>query len=150
MPCWMAAPPVRAEGFSGMQAPIERHPVPLSLFNGGIYVTATDGMAIADSPRSAERLGVNYMDRDYILGALRDGKSTIGQPVMGKKALAPVFVMTAPIRDARGAIIGAVAGVTNLGAPSFLDQITFPLRLWSRSTPTEPWPVPCFQAFRSR
>ena len=35
------------------------------------YITGTDGTAIADTPVSAERLGVNYMDRDYVLGALR-------------------------------------------------------------------------------
>ena len=115
---------VFAKGPGALQALIERHPVPLSLFNAGLYITGTDGTAIADTPVSAERLGVNYMDRDYVLGALRDGKSTIGQPVMGKKALAPVIVMTTPIRDAQGTIIGAIAGVTNLGAPNFLDQIT--------------------------
>ncbi len=107
-----------------MQALIEQHPVVVALFNGGVFVAGSDGTAIADVPSSAGRLGVNYMDRDYIVGALSEGKSTIGQPVMGRKAQAPVFVMGTPIRDAQGVVIGAVAGVTNLGAPNFLDQIT--------------------------
>jgi len=107
-----------------LQALLEQHPVPLSLFNGGLYITGADGTAIADFPTSAGRLGVNYIDRDYILGALKDGKPTIGQPVMSKMGKAPVVVMTAPIRDTKGQVTGAIAGVTNLDAPNFLDQIT--------------------------
>jgi len=42
------------------------------------------------------------MDIDTIAAALKEGKSTVGRPVMGKKSQAPLFGMTMPVRDAQG------------------------------------------------
>jgi PAS domain S-box-containing protein len=93
------------------------------LFGGGGIIYRLDGTAIADSLPATGRIGVNYMDVDTVATALKEGKSNIGKPIMGKKLGAPVFGMTVPIRDAQGNVIGAFAGVTNLGAPNFLDKI---------------------------
>ena len=93
-----------------------------SLFNGGGVVHRRDGTAVADSVPASGRIGVNYMDVETVATTLNEGRSTIGRAVIGKKLGAPVFGMTAPIRDARGKVIGALAGVTNLGLPNFLDQ----------------------------
>ena len=93
-------------------------------FNGGIIAYRLDGTAIAEVPLSAGRIGVNYMDIDTIAAALKDGKSTIGRPLMGKKLLTPVFGVTVPIRDTQGKVIGALAGVTDLSKSSFLDVVT--------------------------
>ncbi len=93
------------------------------LFGGGGIIYRSDGTAIADSLPATGRIGVNYMDVDTVAIALKTGKSNIGKPIMGKKLGAPVFGMTAPIRDAQGKVIGAFAGVTNLGVPNFLDKI---------------------------
>lgn len=41
---------------------------------------------------------------------------------MGKTAKASVLVMTAPIRDAQGQVIGALAGSINLSISNFLDD----------------------------
>jgi PAS domain S-box-containing protein len=109
---------------AALQTLLDDGPILHSLFNGGVIAYRLDGTAIAEIPREAGRVGTNYMDIDTVATALRDGKSNIGRPVMGKKLNAPVFGMTAPIRDAQGTIIGALAGVVNLGIPSFLDQIT--------------------------
>ncbi len=106
-----------------IQAQLEQRPILSQMFNGGAIVVRADGTAIAEAPQSAGRIGVNYMDVDTIAAALKEGKSTIGRPVMGKKLMAPVFGMTAPIRDARGRVIGALSGVINLGLPNFLDKI---------------------------
>ena len=111
-------------GPAAMQAYIERRPYLQSLFNGGAYVMRLDGTVIADLPLSAGRLGGNYMDRDFVAMALREGRSSIGRPVMGKKAQAPVLVVTVPIRDGQDRVIGALSGLTNLEFPNFLDQIT--------------------------
>lgn len=107
-----------------MQNFLEQLPLLQRLFNAGVLAYRLDGTAIAEVPLSAGRIGVNYMDIDTIAAALKEGKSTISRPVMGKKLLAPVFGMTVPIRDAQGQVIGAVSGVINLGQPSFLDRIT--------------------------
>lgn len=107
---------------AAMQTFLERLPLLQRLFNAGVLAYRLDGTAIAEVPLSAGRVGINYMDIDTIAAALKQGKSTISRPVMGKKLLAPVFGMTAPIRNAQGQVIGAVSGVINLGQPSFLDQ----------------------------
>ncbi len=116
--------PAMLDNTVALQTSLEQRLVFQGLFNGGTFATRLDGTATASIPLAAERLGVNYMDRDYMSTALKEGKATIGRPVMGKKLLAPIFVMAAPIRNAQGQVIGALAGVTNLGTPNFLDKIT--------------------------
>ena len=116
--------PALLSNMAALQVLLEQRPVLQSLFNGGVTALGLDGTAIADVPLSAGRIGVNYMDVDVTASALREGKSTISRPIMGKKLRAPVFVMAVPIRDTRGKVIGALAGVTDLGKPNFLDKIT--------------------------
>jgi PAS domain S-box-containing protein len=69
------------------------------------------------------RIGVNYSDRDWMIEVLK-GKSTISNPVMGKKLKAPLFAMTCPIRDAKGKVIGALWGAITLDKQNFLSKIT--------------------------
>jgi PAS domain S-box-containing protein len=107
-----------------LQALLEQRPLLELLFNGGAWVAGPDGTVIADLPRSANRLGVNYMDRDFVVAALKGGQPTIGQPVMGRQLKSPVFPMSTPVRSAQGQVIGVIVGVTDLGRPSFLDKVT--------------------------
>ena len=109
---------------AALQIRLEQRPLLQLLFNAGAFVTDLEGTAIADVSLSANRIGVNYMERDFIVATLKQGKSAIGRPVMGKQLQAPVFVMSAPVRNAQGKVIGALAGVTNLGEQSFLDTLS--------------------------
>jgi signal transduction histidine kinase/ActR/RegA family two-component response regulator/HPt (histidine-containing phosphotransfer) domain-containing protein len=111
-------------GPAAMQSSLEQRVIAPFLFNGGIIVCDIDGNAVADIPVTTGRRGVNYGDIDVIATALSEGRSTIGEPVIGKKLGLPVFGMAAPVRDAQGKVIGAVAGVINLAIPGFFDQIT--------------------------
>ena len=108
---------------AAMQALLEQLPIFSGMFNGGVFVTDVDGTAVADVPRSAGRIGTNYLDRSSVANPLKDGKSMIGAPAMGKMLKAPIFSMTAPLRDARGRIVGVLVGTINLGKPNFLDRI---------------------------
>ena len=116
--------PVMLSNPAALQMFLENLPLFQELFNGGSFVTGVDGTAIAALPSSVQRVGINYMERDFIVAALRDGKATVGQPVIGKQLHAPMFVMATPIRNAQGKVIGALAGVTNLATPNFLDRMT--------------------------
>ena len=109
---------------AALQALLERHPVLQSLFNGGTFVTGIEGIAIVDVSLSAGRLGVNFMDRDFIANALNEGKATIGQPVICKTLLTPGFSIGVPIWDTQGKVIGVLAGTTNLAMPNFMDKIS--------------------------
>ena len=94
-----------------------------SMFNAGVIVVRADGTAIAELPLSAARIGTNYMDVDSVRTALKEGKSSISKPVIGKTLKNPVFNMAEPIRDAQGKVIGALLGVINLSQPNFLDKM---------------------------
>jgi PAS domain-containing protein len=109
---------------TAVQTRLEQRPLLQLLFNAGCFVTGLDGTAIANVPRSANRIGVNYMERDFIVATLKEGKSAIGRPVIGKQLKAPIFVMSVPVHDAQGKVIGALAGVTHLGEQSFLDTLS--------------------------
>ena len=106
-----------------LQATLDNTPLLLLLFNAGAFVTDQHGTPIADTPSTAGRLGRNVMDRDYMVKALKEGKASVGRPVIGKTLKSPVVSMAAPMRDARGVVIGAVVGITNLQQRSFFDKV---------------------------
>lgn len=107
-----------------VQSVLNERPLLLRLFNGGVIVVRLNGTAAAEIPLTAQRVGTNYLDIDSVEAALRRGQATIGQPVMGKKLLAPLFGMTAPIRDGHGKVIGALSGVVNLSKANFLEMVS--------------------------
>ena len=106
-----------------LQKTLEDLPIFQSLFNGGTFITDKNGQAIASLPLSLDRIGVNYIDRDYIANTLRDGNATIGRPVIGRQIKAPVFGMGVPIRNKNGQVIAALAGIINLSESNFMDRI---------------------------
>ena len=109
---------------SSVQAFLGDQLVLSGLFSGGIFVTRQDGTAIAEVPLSMGRVGLNFIDREAVASVLRQGKSMIDNPVMGKKPAVPVFGMTAPIRDANGKVAGALVGVVALQDADFLNHLT--------------------------
>ena len=115
--------PAHVSNATILQSSLEQRTSLLSRFNGGVNVLSLDGVVVSTAPPNPARLGVSYMDRNYVVAALKDGKTSIGRPVMGKVLQAPIFSMVAPIRDPQGKVIGALAGVTDLGKPNFLDMI---------------------------
>lgn len=116
--------PAMMRNTANLQKQLVARPLLHSQFNAGIFVTRLDGEAIADLSHIPKRVGNNFMNQEVIAAALKNGESTIGRPTMGKLLKAPVFGMAVPIRDAEGKVIGALAGITNLGAPNFLDHFT--------------------------
>ena len=109
---------------ASLQTQLEQRPILQVLFNGGTWVANANGTVVADVPLTAQRQGVNYLDRDFIAAVLKDGQSVIGPPVMGKKLNTPVFSIVVALRDPQGQVIGVLSGVTDLGRPNFLDKIT--------------------------
>ena len=94
------------------------------LFNGGFFILDENGVAIADFPLSAERLGIDYGDNKFIAATLREGKASISQPVIGRKLAKPIIGMTVPIFGEDKKIIGALNSVIQLDLPNFFDQVT--------------------------
>ena len=109
---------------AALQTFLEQRPILQLMFNTGVHATGVDGVAVAAAPFSSDRIGINYADRDYMHGAVKVGKSTIGRPVLGRVLKAPAIGMAVPIRDDKAQIIGALVGAINLGQPNFLDRVT--------------------------
>lgn len=110
--------PASVQRYLDQQAVLHFH------FNGGYFVLSKRGIVIADSPLANGRVGVDFMERKYARGALKDGKATVGDPVMGKALKAPVFSIAVPVSDGNGKVIAALVGTTDLGRHNFLDKIT--------------------------
>lgn len=94
------------------------------LFNGGVIAYNLDGMAIAEVPLAAGRVGANHRARDYLVSTLEHGKPMVGQTVISTAPAAKFFAIAVPVHDEQGKVIGALAGVTNLEIPNFLTKIT--------------------------
>ncbi len=110
---------------AALQAYLEQLPLLQAEFNGGALIVSLDGTTLADAPRILGRTGVNLSGVDAVGMALKLGIAAVGQPATDPLLRARVFGMAAPIRDARGQVKGAVYGLTDLGKPNFLDQITY-------------------------
>ena len=111
-------------GPESVQAQLEGWKNLFTKFNGGTFVAGADGTAIAAIPLSSDRVGVNYMDREYLVKALKGGQVAIGSPVMGRTSKTPVVVVAVPLRNERREIVGALTGVINMAEPNFLDHVT--------------------------
>ena len=107
---------------ASLQKLLEQHPLLQILFNAGIFVTRSDGVAIAEFPLIG-RIGLNYMDRDHVATALTNGKASVGKPTLGKRVQAASFAITIPVFDSSGKVIGALSGATDLSKPNFLDSL---------------------------
>ena len=107
---------------AALQVHLAQRPLLQLLFNAGAWFSRQDGIVVASNLPSL--IGTNYADREYMIAVLKAGKSTISKPITGKVLKDPIIVMAAPIRDAQGRVIGALAGVTDLSKPNFLDDIT--------------------------
>ena len=110
---------------AALQAFLEQRPILSILFNVGVFVTGKDGIAIADYPRIAGRVGTNYSDREHVATVLKEGKTRFSKPVAGRVIHgAPSLPLSVPIHDKHGRVIGVLVGPTNLSSPSFLDKVT--------------------------
>jgi len=106
-----------------LQGFLEGLPILQGPFDGGIIALGLDGTALADTSKSPERIGANYLDDSAITTALKEGKRAISRPVVDRVLKKPVFFMVVPISDAQGKVVGALAGVTTLDLPNFLDKV---------------------------
>ena len=106
-----------------LQTTLDEQLVIQRLFNAGAFVVGTDGVAVASIPSTIKRIGISYMERDYIIAALKEGKATITRPVIGKVLGTPIFNIVVPVRDSQGTVVAALVGVTDLGKPNFLDKV---------------------------
>ncbi len=106
-----------------LQSLLEGRKVLQSLFNAGTRVNNINADVLASVPLTPERMAANYADRDYMNIALKEGRTGIGRPVIGRVLKKPVMSIATPIRDKSGRIIGTLAGSMTLSESDFFDRI---------------------------
>jgi PAS domain S-box-containing protein len=121
----MAVPLAAAQRHApqSVQATLEAHPILPRLFNGGAFLTDAQGIAIASFPRSAQRVGLSFRDRDHIVHALQTGQPKVGKPVISKTLGSPIASIAVPLRQPNGEISGTLVGVIDLAHANFSSQI---------------------------
>lgn len=95
-----------------------------SLFNATLSIQNSDAIAISGWPKSLEIAGKNYTDRDFVVNPLKQNRSTIGLPVVGKSLQKPSISMGVPIHDESGNVIGVLTGTIALEMTNFLDSVS--------------------------
>jgi PAS domain S-box-containing protein len=115
--------PAQVESAAAVERALERLALPRSLFNAGIFVSGMDGTTLADYPSSMARKGINYMDRENVRGALKEGRTFISEPVMGRILGVPLIGMSVPILQPGGQVIGALTGLIDLSKPNYMGRV---------------------------
>ncbi|MCM8613855.1 ATP-binding protein [Accumulibacter sp.] len=106
-----------------LQRFLEQRTTLQQLFNGGTRIRDGNALTLASVPYLPQQIGSSYADRDYMVAALREGRASIGRPVISRTLNSPAIALAAPIRGAGGKVIGALSGVIDLGQPNFFDRI---------------------------
>ena len=95
-------------------------------FNGGAFATDATGKVIAALPLSDERIGVNLMEQGRLTATLQGGQAVIGEPSINPftpYSNEPVIIISVPVWNRHGQIIGALGGIISLTESNFLDRI---------------------------
>lgn len=95
------------------------HPV----FTLGIIVADRQGRVLADYPQIPGRRGGSLADNPDFMRTVQ-GQRGIGSPQFGVFTKLPLLPMGAPLRASDGSVRAVLIGLTELGAPDFLDRIS--------------------------
>lgn len=77
-----------------------------------LFVATPDGSVVCSAVPSPKP--INIKDREYFIGALKTGKTTIGRPNIGRFVRRAVIPIVHPIRNERGQTISIVGGAVDL------------------------------------
>jgi diguanylate cyclase (GGDEF)-like protein len=94
-----------------LQANLQQQKISRAIFPTGIFLVSGDGVIVAEQPKLPTRLGSVVRDRPYFKEAMATGLPVISEPRIGAGPGNPVVVlMTVPVKDASGSVLGFVAG----------------------------------------
>lgn len=90
----------------------------LFVFDGGVVMLDNYGSVIAAQPARPEILGQDWSNRDYFKQMIRVPGTVFSNVVNDGPGGAPVVVVAVPITNARGELVGTLAGMFRVGAAS--------------------------------
>ena len=83
----------------------------LKIFDGGVIILDHYGTVIAAQPARPEILGQDWSNRDYYRQLIRVPTTVFSNVVKDGPGGAPVIVIAVPITNARGELVGTLAGM---------------------------------------
>ncbi|MCX7174579.1 MAG: EAL domain-containing protein [Proteobacteria bacterium] len=116
-------PPGILANSTKLQRHLEQHVASKTLFPSGVTISDQHGIILADYPRIKGRTGGNIGDRPYFRDTLTQGRSIIGSPTLSRFLKQPFVAITAPLRDASGAVAGVVVGPSYLSDRNLFGQL---------------------------
>ncbi len=107
----------RAQGFLDRQADHK------TTFDNTLILFSRDGTLIAETPYVPSHRGNNFSSRDYFIKTMASAKPTISEPfIFSDKNRHPVVMLTAPLLDPGGKVLGILAGSIDLTQHNFLTK----------------------------
>lgn len=101
----------------------EHHETYPKFSRGLMVVSAKTKKIVGEFPSVPGRMDLDFSQSDWFVKALEGKEAVIGRPMRSRLDGEPVIVMAAPIQDAQGRPLAVLAGVAEIGAHDFLDQI---------------------------
>ncbi len=92
-------------------------------FFDGVAIVSLEGDVLAHEPALPQSTKVSVRDRDYFQRFLATGRPVISTPVQARTGAGTAVLMVAPVRDASGNLIAAVAAGLHLQRPNLLGQL---------------------------
>jgi PAS domain S-box-containing protein len=83
----------------------------LFVFDGGVLILDNHGIVMATQPRRPEILGQDWSNRDYFQQMIRVPATVFSNVVNDGPGSVPVIVLAVPITNARGELVGTLAGM---------------------------------------
>jgi len=115
----MLRDPAQAQRFLELQSEQK------ATFDENLFLLSREGDIIAENPFAPGRRGRNSGIPDPAGKILKSAKASISAPFRSTKdAHLPVVALTAPVLNARGEVLGVLAGTINLTGRNFLGKIS--------------------------
>ncbi len=95
-----------------------------TLFDNGLFLISPDGKVIAESPYKPGRRGRDISYREFFQATVTSRNPYISKPYVSTYTEGqPAMMMTAPLLDAQGQLVGMLEGSLNLLGRNFLADI---------------------------
>lgn len=101
------------------------HKVVLATMFSNVVIAAADGQLLAAiDANGARTVGQTVADRPYFQQTVKEGRTVISAPILGRLSNEPIVVLTAPVRNSQGQLTAVMIGVMRLASRNLLDDLT--------------------------
>jgi len=106
------------------QSFLDIRPENKTTFDNSVILFSSEGTLIAETPFVPGRRGKDFSFRDYFKKTMMSGKPCISEPIFStKQHRHPLVVLTAPLFNTAGEVVGMLAGSVDLTNNNFLGKL---------------------------